>query len=146
MIKYMKEAYSQALKAFEYNEVPVGAVIVFNNEIIAKGHNTKVKDIDITGHAEIKVLKLASKKLCRTNLKDCVIYITLEPCSMCLSAILQSNIKNIYFGAFDKTMGSIESCMKISEFPLSNNVISIGGIMEQECSEILKKFFREIRN
>ncbi len=146
MIEYMQEAYSQALIAYESNEVPVGAVIVLNDEIIAKGYNTKVRDIDISAHAEIQALKVAARKLGRTNLHDCNIYITLEPCSMCLSAILQSNINNIYFGAYDKTMGAIESCMKISEFPLGNKVNTIGGIMEYECSEILKIFFKKIRN
>ncbi len=146
MIKYMQEAYQEAIKAYRIQEVPVGAVIVQNDIIIARGHNTKIKELDITGHAEIQVLKLAAKKLGRTNLNDCIIYITLEPCSMCLSAILQSNIKNIYFGAYDKTMGAVESCMKITEFPLSNKVKTVGGILEFKCSIILKRFFKEIRN
>ena len=142
---YMKSAYSEALVAYEKNEVPVGAVIVLNNEVIAKGHNTKIKDIEITAHAEINALRNASKYLGRTNLHDCDIYITLEPCSMCLSAILQSNIKNIYFGAYDITMGAIESTMKITEFPLGKKVITIGGIMEDECSNLISSFFKKIR-
>ncbi len=146
MNKYMKSAYLEALKAYEENEVPVGAVIVLNNDVIAAGHNTRVKDLEITGHAEINALKIASKKLGRTNLRDCDIYITLEPCSMCLSAILQSNIKNIYFGANDSTMGAIESRMKISEFPLGNSAVTIGGIMEDECSKLISSFFKKIRN
>jgi tRNA(adenine34) deaminase len=145
MNKYMKSAYTEALMAFEENEVPVGAVIVLNNKVIAKGHNSKIRDLEITAHAEINVLKIASKKLGRVNLHDCDIYITLEPCSMCLSAILQSNIKNIYFGANDPTMGAIESKMKIAEFPLGNSAVTIGGIMELECSKLLSSFFKKIR-
>ena len=145
MNEFMKAAYSEALIAFKDNEVPVGAVIVLNGEIIAKGHNTKIRDKDISAHAEINALKMASKKLDRTNLHDCDLYITLEPCSMCLSAILQSNIKKIYFGAYDATMGSVESIMKIAEFPLGNKAVTIGGIMENECSHLISTFFKEMR-
>ena len=145
MKNYILEAFKEALIAKDENEVPVGAVIVQNNQVIAKGHNTKLKDIEISAHAEINALKAASRKLGRTNLYDCDIYITLEPCSMCLSAILQSNIKNIYFGAYDLTMGAVESSMKITEFPLGNRTNTIGGILEEECSNLLSTFFKEIR-
>lgn len=125
------------------NDVPVGAVVVKNGEVISCGFNTKENDNDITSHAEITVLKKASQVLGNWRLDGCDIYITLEPCPMCAWAILQSRIKNIYFGSYDNNYGgfSVVHLEKLSES--KPNIY--GGIFEQECDNLLKKFFEELR-
>lgn len=140
---FMKAAIKEALKAS--SDIPVGAVIVRNGEIIAQAHNTKEIDNDVTSHAEIIAIRKAEKFLNNWRLEDCDIYVTLEPCPMCGWAILQSRIKNVYFGSYDINYGSFSSRIdlrKLSSFSL--NVY--GGIMEDECDNILKNFFERLRN
>lgn len=139
--EYMQIAIELAKKV--KNDIPVGAVIVKDNQIIASGFNTKEKDNDITSHAEIIALKNASNILGNWRLDDCDIYVTLEPCPMCGWAILQSRIKNIYFGSYDNKYGafSVTHLEKISD---SKSVI-YGGICEQDCDALLKVFFINLR-
>lgn len=120
-------------------DIPVGAVIVKNNEIIAKACNTKEKDNDITSHAEILALREASKKLNNWRLDDCDLYVTLEPCPMCGWAILQSRIKSIYFGSYDTNYGAFSSADLLKLSPTKPNIY--GGICEDECNILLKEFF-----
>lgn len=139
--KFMQLAIEQAKQA--QNEVPVGAVVVKNGKIIASGFNAKENDKDITSHAEIIALKNASQVLGNWRLEGCDIYVTLEPCPMCAWAILQSRIKNIFFGSYDNNYGgfSVAHLERISEF--KPNIY--GGICEQKCDTLLNDFFENLR-
>ena len=143
---FMEQAYKEALKAYKKNEVPIGAVIVKDGKIIARGHNERELKQDATLHAEITAIRKACKKLNSWRLNDCDIYVTLEPCAMCAGALIQSRIKTLYIGALDPRAGAAGSeigVFKIKEF--NHRVEVVYGIMEEECSEILKRFFRELR-
>lgn len=125
-------------------DIPVGAVIVKSGEIIAKAHNTREKDNDVTSHAEILAIRKAGKIFKNWRLDDCELYVTLEPCPMCGWAILQSRIKSVYFGSYDHNYGSFSS--KIDLRKLSTSNINIyGGIKEEECDNLLKDFFITLR-
>ena len=142
--KFMREALKEARKAFDIGEVPIGAVIVRDNKIIARAYNEKELKQDVTKHAEIMVIQKASKKLKNWRLNDYTIYVTLKPCSMCEGAIIQSRIKNIVIGTDYEQLGAVESHLncnnKIGEY------INIKiGVMETECREILKDFFNSVR-
>ena len=141
----MKAALKEAVKAYQLGEVPVGAVIVYNNKIIARGHNTRELSQSVLGHAEINAIKKASKKIGSWRLEDCDIYVTLEPCSMCSGAIIQSRIKSLYFGAYDLKTGACGSVFNLFDYPFNHKVNVYGGIMEEECSRIIKDFFKELR-
>lgn len=141
----MKAALAEAKKAYLIDEVPVGAVIVYNDKIIARGHNTRETKQSVLGHAEINAIKKASKKIGSWRLEDCDMYVTLEPCSMCSGAIIQSRIKNLYFGAFDPKTGACGSVLNLFEHNFNHKVNVVSGIMEEECSRIIKEFFRELR-
>ena len=141
----MEAALKEAVKAYQLGEVPVGAVIVYNNKIIARGHNTRELSQSVLGHAEINAIKKASKKIGSWRLEDCDIYVTLEPCSMCSGAIIQSRIKNLYFGAYDLKTGACGSVLNLFDYPFNHKVNIYGGIMEEECSRIIKDFFKELR-
>ncbi|HHV96735.1 MAG TPA: nucleoside deaminase [Clostridiaceae bacterium] len=143
---FMEQAYKEALKAYRKNEVPIGAVIVKNGEIIARGHNEKELKQDATLHAEITAIRKACKKLNSWRLNDCDMYVTLEPCPMCAGALIQARIRTLYIGALDPragAAGSVIDVFNVKEF--NHKVEIIYGIMEEECSEILKRFFRELR-
>ena len=141
----MKAALTEAKKAYMIAEVPVGAVIVYNNKIIARGHNTRETNQSVLGHAEINAIKKASKKIGSWRLEDCDIYVTLEPCPMCSGAIIQSRIKNLYFGAYDLKGGACGSVLNLFAHPFNHKVNVTGGVMEMECSRIIKDFFKELR-
>lgn len=124
-------------------DIPVGAVIVKNGEILAKAYNTREKDNDITSHAEILAIRQAEKFLNNWRLEDCELYVTLEPCPMCGWAILQSRISKIYFGSYDSNYGAF-SKLELDSYANSNIKI-YGGISEDKCNELLDKFFKQIR-
>jgi len=143
---YMKEALIEAQKAFELDEVPIGCVIVENDKIIARGHNLREMTQYSTKHAEIVAIEAACEELGSWRLENCDIYVTLEPCPMCAGAILQSRIKNVIYGASDYKGGALGSCFNMFEISGFNHYPTITkGIMEEECSEILKKFFKSKR-
>ncbi len=145
-IKFMKAAYKEALKALKIDEVPIGCVIVKNNKIIARSYNKKEITQDPTGHAEIIAIKKASKKLNNWRLEDCDIYVTLEPCIMCSGAIIQSRIKNIYFGAYDPKGGALVSSINVLEAEKINHHPNVeGGILQNECSILLTNYFKSKR-
>jgi len=124
-------------------DVPVGAIIVHNNQIIASCHNRKEIDSDVTSHAEILAIKETQKKLGTMYLNECVMYVTLEPCPMCAWAIMQAKIKAIYFGSYDKQYGGF-SVLNLNK--VANSKIKIyGGINEKECDKLLEEFFNKIR-
>lgn len=144
--KFMKEALKEAQKAHEKLEVPVGAVIVKDGKIIARAHNQKETKKDTTKHAEILAIQKASKKLESWRLIDCEMYVTLEPCSMCAGAIINSRIKKIYIGTLDKKTGAAGSVFNLFEDYTFNHKVEIEkGILQKDCEQILKDFFKELR-
>ena len=144
--KFMKEALKEARKAYSKLEVPVGAVIVKNGEIIARAHNLKETKTDTTKHAEILAIQKASKKLKSWRLLDCEMYVTLEPCSMCAGAIINSRIKKLYIGAQDEKTGAAGSVLNLFEdFTFNHKVEVEKNILKDECEQILKRFFKELR-
>ncbi len=144
--KFMKEALKEAEKAYKKLEVPVGAVIVKDGKIIARGHNQKETKTDTTKHAEIIAIQKASKKLKAWRLLDCEMYVTLEPCAMCAGAIINSRIKKVYIGTKDNKTGAVGSVLNLFEdFTFNHKVESEIGLMQDECEKILKQFFKELR-
>ena len=144
--KYMKEALKEAKKAYEKLEVPVGAVIVKDNKIIARAHNLKETKNDTTNHAEVLAIQKASKKLGAWRLNNCEMYVTLEPSSMCAGAIINSRINKIYIGALDEKTGAAGSVLNLFEDYKFNHKVEVEkGILKEECENILKNFFKELR-
>ena len=142
----METAYKEAKKAFNEDEVPVGCVIVKEDKIIAKAHNKKEKKNCAIYHAEIECIKKACSKLNNWNLRGCDIYITLEPCMMCLGAIINSRIDNIYYACKDPKGGAIESSIDLKEIKNLNHYPNTYYLNEKECSDLLKEFFKNKRN
>lgn len=144
--KFMKEALKEAKKAYEKLEVPVGAIIVRNGKIIARAHNLKETKIDTTKHAEILAIQKASRKLKSWRLLDCEMYVTLEPCSMCAGAIINSRIKKIYIGTLDEKTGAVGSVLNLFEDYTFNHKVEVEkGVMKEECENLLKSFFKMLR-
>lgn len=140
--RFIKEAINIAKKSGA--DVPVGALIVKNNEIIASACNEKEKNNDPTAHAEILAIKQASSTLNNWRLDDCELYVTLEPCPMCAWAILQSRIKAVYFGSFDKQYGAFGSVLDLRD--QANSKLKVyGGICEKDCDNIIKTFWKNKR-
>ncbi|MBE7089208.1 MAG: nucleoside deaminase [Clostridiales bacterium] len=145
-LKFMRLAIKEAVKAKEKDEVPIGAVLVLNGKVIAKGHNLMEKTQLATAHAEINVINKACKKLKSWRLDDAELYVTIEPCSMCAGAIANARIKKVYFGAFERKSGCANSKFPIlSESGLNHTVEFEGGILENECAEIIKNYFKAKR-
>lgn len=144
---YLKEALKEAKKAYSKDEVPVGCVIVFDNKIIARGHNLRETKNNVLFHAEIVAINKACKKLHQKFLDGCEIYVTLEPCIMCMGAIIQSRIKKVIYGAKEPKFGCLESLGNIlNDYKFNHNVEVMGGILEDEASKMMKDFFKEKRN
>ena len=140
--KFMKAALKEAKKAYDKLEVPVGAVIVKDRKIIARAHNLKETKNDTTKHAEILAIQKASKKLNSWRLIDCEMYVTLEPCSMCAGALINSRIKKVYIGASDQKTGAVGSVFNLLEdYTFNHKVEYEKGVMQEECENILKEFF-----
>lgn len=143
---FMKEAIRMARRAQERDEVPIGAVIVRDGKVIARGWNDRETHQKSTGHAEINAIDKACRKLGTWRLDDCDLYVTLEPCPMCAGAIIQSRIRRVYFGAWDPKSGSAGSAVDLFAVPQYNHHPEVhGGLLEEECAELLKSFFREKR-
>lgn len=144
--KFMKAALKEAKKAYDKLEVPVGAVIVKDGKIIARAHNLKETKFDTTRHAEILAIQKASKKLNSWRLLDCEMYVTLEPCSMCAGALINSRIKKVYIGASDEKTGAIGSVLNLlDDYTFNHKVEYEKGILQDECEELLKDFFKNLR-
>jgi tRNA(adenine34) deaminase len=144
---FMNMALDEAIKAYREQEVPIGAVLISpNGEVLAKAHNLKEKTFDATAHAEILCLKEGSEKLQNWRLSDCILYVTLEPCPMCLSAMAQARIKACIFGAYDPKGGALSLGYHFQSDRRLNHKFSImGGVKHYECSKILSQFFKERR-
>ena len=142
----MKQALKEAQKAYNKMEVPVGAIIVKNGKIISRGYNQKETKYDTTKHAEIIAIQKASKKLKSWRLLDCEMYVTLEPCSMCAGAIINSRIKKLYIGTMDEKTGAAGSKLNLfKDYKFNHNVEVETGILKDECEGILKNFFKFLR-
>ena len=144
--KYMKEALKEAKKAYDKLEIPVGAVIVKQGKIIARAHNQKETKFDTTKHAEILAIQKASKKLGSWRLLDCEMYVTLEPCSMCAGALINSRIKKVYIGTMDEKTGAVGSVLNLlDDYKFNHEVEFETGILQKECEKLLKDFFKDLR-
>lgn len=141
----MEEALKEALKARAKDEVPVGAVIVLNGKIIARGHNKRETKKNSLCHAEIIAIDKACKKLKNFRLENCELYVTLEPCLMCAGAIVQARIKKVVFGASDNKYGMAGTVFNAFELKSNHNVEIKKDVLKDECSEILTSFFKEMR-
>lgn len=142
----MEEALIEAHKAQAMNEVPVGALIVKDGEIIARGHNRREEKQNALSHAEIECIDAACKKLGTWRLDGCEMYVTLEPCPMCTGAIINSRISTVIFGAYDLKAGCMDSVINLCDYPFNSKPEIYGGIMEEECKKILTDFFNSMRN
>ena len=144
--KFMKVALKEAEKAFNEQEIPVGAVIVKDGKIIARAHNQKETKKDTTKHAEIIAIQKASKKIGAWRLIDCEMYVTLEPCAMCAGAIINSRIKKVYIGTKDEKTGAVGSVFNLfRDYKFNHFVEYETGIMKEECETIIKQFFKKLR-
>ncbi len=143
--EFMKLAINEAKIAAQKGEVPVGAVIVKNGKVIAKGHNTRETEQSALGHAEINAIKDACKALGSWRLDDCHLYVTMEPCPMCAGAIINARIPTVVFGSYDLKMGSFDSVVNLAALDYDFKPQIYGGICEEECTSIVKTFFKELR-
>lgn len=144
--EWMKHALKLAVRAFDENEVPVGAIVVHKNAVIAKGYNQVERMHDPTAHAEMIALTAAAAHLQHKFLKECVLYVTMEPCPMCAGAIVLSRIPTIVFGCYDPKMGASGSVMNITENKKLNHAVHVvGGVLDGECGSLVKEFFRKKR-
>ncbi len=144
--KYMKAAMKQAQKAYELGEVPIGCVIVHEGKIIGRGYNKRNTDKNTLAHAEITAINKASKKIGDWRLEECTLYVTLEPCQMCAGAIIQARITEVVMGCMNPKAGCGGSILNILEMPEFNHQAKVvRGILEEACSQMLKKFFTELR-
>ncbi len=145
--KYMKKALDEAYKAYNMDEIPVGATIVFNNQIIAKAHNLKDSSGIVTRHAELIAIEIANKKIGDWRLDNAVMYITLEPCPMCAGAIQQTRIKKVIYGASSNNINNTKIIKKIFNNNESNHKVDFEkcNFLNNECQKILNDFFKKIR-
>ena len=143
---YMKEALKQAKKAYKIKEVPIGCVIVHEDKIIARGYNKRNSKKNTLAHAEIIAINKASKVLGDWRLEDCTMYITLEPCQMCAGAIVQARVKRVVIGSMNPKAGCGGSILNLLQMEQFNHQVDVErGILEEECSQMLKEFFKELR-
>ena len=144
--KFMKAAITQARKAYAIDEVPIGCVIVQNDKIIARGYNRRNNDKNTLAHAELSAIRKASKKTGDRRLEDCTMYVTLEPCQMCAGAIVQSRMKRVVIGSMNAKAGCAGSILNLLQMQQFNHQVEITrGVREEECSQMLSQFFRELR-
>ena len=141
----MQLALSAAREAAKRGEIPVGAVIVKNGEVIAVGSNRREEKKSVISHAEIEAIEKATKRLGDWRLDGCELYVTLEPCPMCTGAIINSRISTVVFGAYDLKAGCMDSVINLCDYPFETKVEIYGGICEDECQKVLKDFFEAVR-
>ena len=145
--QYMAQALKEAEKARKKGETPIGAVVVKDGIIIARGHNEKELKKDTTLHAEMTAIRKASRKLGTWRLTDCDLYVTLEPCTMCAGAIIQARLRNLYIGTSDLKAGAAGSVIDVFRVGAFNHRVEVSwGLLEDQCSGILKEFFQELRS
>ncbi len=144
---FMKLALDEARQAFNENEIPIGAVIIDDSGILVCGEHNQIEQLgDATAHAEILALRAASQKLNRRRLTDCTLYSTVEPCAMCAGALILCRVKRLVYGVTDSKFGACESLFNVVNNPALNHRLQVtAGVLEDECRELLKKFFVERR-
>ena len=144
--RYMKQAITQAKKAYKLNEVPIGCVIVYDGKVIGRGYNRRNTDKTSLGHAEITAIKKASRYMGDWRLEDCTLYVTLEPCQMCAGAIVQARIPRVVVGCMNPKAGCAGSVLNLLDEPGFNHQAEfVQGVLEEECSGMLTTFFKELR-
>lgn len=143
--RFMKEALVEAEQAFALGEVPVGAVVVKDGKIIARGHNRRETDRVATAHAELLAMEEACRALGSWRLSDCTLYVTLEPCPMCAGTAINARVGRVVYGAKDAKAGAMGSVFSVNAYPLNHKVDLTVGVLEAECREILRRFFEEKR-
>ena len=144
--RYMKQAITQAKKAYKLNEVPIGCVIVYEGKVIGRGYNRRNTDKTSLGHAEITAIKKASRYMNDWRLENCTLYVTLEPCQMCAGAIVQSRIPRVVVGCMNPKAGCTGSILNLLDIQAFNHQADLTtGVLEEECSQLMKQFFRELR-
>lgn len=144
--KYMREAIKQAKKVYALEEVPIGCVIVYDGKIIGRGYNRRTIDKNPLAHAEIQAIRKASRKMGDWRLEDCTLYVTLEPCQMCSGAIVQARIKRVVVGCMNPKAGCAGSILNLLDVKEFNHQVELTtGVREEECSRMMKEFFRELR-
>lgn len=144
--KYMKEAIRQAKKAYALEEVPIGCVIVYQDKIIGRGYNRRTIDKNPLAHAELTAIRRASKKLNDWRLEECTLYVTLEPCQMCSGAIIQARVQRVVVGCMNPKAGCAGSILNLLEMKEFNHQAELtSGVLEKECSTMMKQFFKELR-
>jgi tRNA(adenine34) deaminase len=143
---YMNKAIEQAEKAMQINEVPIGAIIVYQDEVIATGYNVREQVQETLSHAELIAIQEANKKIGSWRLEDCTLYVTLEPCPMCAGAIVQSRIKRVVYGATDPKAGCAGTLMNLLDDDRFNHQAEVtAGVLEKECGQLLSNFFKALR-
>jgi tRNA(adenine34) deaminase len=142
---FMKEALKEAAIAYEKGEVPVGAVMVHNGEIISRAHNTRETEFSAIAHAEVTAIREACRVLHGWRLEECTLYVTLEPCPMCAGAIINARIPRVVFGAWDASMGAMGSVLQMTKYPLPSKPCIVSGVLESECGALLSDFFEKRR-
>ena len=144
--KYMKAAIREAKKAYALGEVPIGCVIVYEGKIIGRGYNRRTIDKNTLAHAEMMAIRKASKKMDDWRLEECVMYVTLEPCQMCSGAIVQSRMKKVVIGCMNPKAGCAGSILNLLQMEEFNHQVEIEiGVLGEECSNLMKSFFQELR-
>ena len=145
-IDFMRAAVDEARAASEAGEVPIGAVAVVNGEIIGRGQNRVLRDIDPTAHAEVVAMRQAARKVGNYRLTECELFVTLEPCAMCAGAMIHSRLKRLVYGARDPKAGAAGSVLEVLNHPRLNHRMEVtAGVLEEECGELLREFFRQRR-
>jgi tRNA(Arg) A34 adenosine deaminase TadA len=145
--RFMRSALAEARKAARENEVPVGAVVVREGQILARAHNRPIRLSDPAAHAEILALRRAARKLGNYRLGGCLLYVTIEPCAMCAGAAVHARVKRVVFGAPDPKAGAAGSALEVLRHPKLNHRVEVsGGVMERECRDLLRDFFRPRRS
>ncbi|MDE6936823.1 MAG: tRNA adenosine(34) deaminase TadA [Lachnospiraceae bacterium] len=144
--KYMKEAIRQAKKAYAIGEVPIGCVIVYEDKVIGRGYNRRTIDKNTLSHAELNAIRKASKKMGDWRLEGCTMYVTLEPCQMCSGAIVQSRMSRVVVGCMNPKAGCAGSVLNLLNMEKFNHQVELTtGVLEEECSQMMKTFFKELR-
>ncbi len=143
--KFMKAALKEAEKALLIDEVPVGAVVVYEDKIIARAHNLREKNQSFHAHAEFLAMMKAAKKIGSWRLEDCDVYVTMEPCPMCAGAMIQARIKHLYYGTKDPKAGGVDSVVQLLNIPFNHQIQVESGLLADESQKIVKDFFKKLR-
>jgi tRNA(adenine34) deaminase len=145
-VEWMREALSEARAAADAGEVPIGALAVANGEVLGRGQNRVLRDVDPTAHAEIVAMREAAKRLSNYRLLECELYVTLEPCAMCAGAMIHARIRRIIFGASDPKAGAAGSALSVLNHPRLNHQMTVtAGVLAEESGELLREFFKQRR-